>query len=336
MPLGKKVSMIRSTGEYVDGKPSRAKQLDKLGFVWRLRAATKSAVDNKEVEFDQIYDALVAYKEEVNPSGPLTVPLDFTVPDSAPWPENTRGLPLGRSLSAFRSKAFAKQNPEAAQKLKEIGFQTDAKMSANDIRFMNVYTALKRYKETYGDLLVPQPFEVPDNSEAWPKETWGLRLGARVNAIRSQGTFVKNDPSKREQLDEIGFVWSPPDSERRKRGRKTKAEKELEGRLALEAAATAAGATIADLDGDKDASDLESFVSSFDFSSITGESDGEESISPTWGLEGGRELQDVASAVNEEASQQATQEEYKPEINLEESLAEAKRRAIEVGVVQEG
>lgn len=338
MPLGKKVSSIRSTGQYVDGKPARHKQLDKLGFVWRLRAATKSAVDNEEVQFDQIFDALVVFKKEMSPSGGLTVPLDFTVPDSDPWPESTRGLPLGRSLSKFRSKAFAKENPDAAKKLQDIGFQTDAKMSANDIRFMNVYNALKRYKETYGDLLVPQPFEVPDKSEDWPEETWGLRLGARVNAIRSQGTFVKNDEARRQQLDEIGFVWTPPDSERRKRGRKTKAEKEAEGKAALEAAANAAGSRVSDAEGEgkEDASDVDSFISSFDFASISGESEGEESISPTWGLEGGRELPDVVAAAKEEASQPTKPDEIKPEVNLEESLAEAKRRAIEVGVIQEG
>lgn len=332
MQLGKRVAAIRSTGKYVDENPTRRKQLDKLGFIWRARAATKSAVDNEDVPFDQIFDALVVYRNEVKPSGALTVPIDFTVPDSAPWPESTRGLPLGRSVSMFRSKSFLKNNPEAAEKLMDIGFQTDSKTSANDVRFQNVYVALKRYKETYGDLLVPQPFEVPDKSEDWPKETWGLRLGARVNAIRSQGTFVKSDPDKKQMLDDLGFVWSPPESERRKRGRKTKEQKEQEE---MEAAAQASRSIVNDMDGNDDSSDIDSFVSSFDFSSISGEYDNEESLSPTWGLEGGRELQDVVAVAKEEAARQAEEEEYKPELTLSESLAEAKRRAIEVGIVEE-
>lgn len=335
MQLGKKVSLIRSTGKYVDEKPNRRRNLDQLGFVWMARATANSNVDNAVVPFEQIYEALVVYRNEVTPTGPLMVPTDFTVPDSSPWPDRTRGLPLGRSVANFRSKSFLKENPDAEQKLYELGFLTDAKTSANDVRFMNVYNALKRYKETYGDMLVPQPFEVPDKSEDWPKETWGLRLGARVNAIRSQGTFVKSDPERRQMLHDLGFIWSPPESERRKRGRKSKAEKERED---MEAVAYAVGSRFADREGDgmDDGSDIDSFVSSFDLSSITGESSSEESISPTWGLEGGRGLQDVVAAAKEEAAQQAAQDEYKPEKTLEESLAEAKRRAIEVGIVVEG
>jgi hypothetical protein len=107
----------------------------------------------------------------------------------------------------------------------------------------------------------------------------------------------------------------------------------------MEAVAYAVGSRIADREGDgmDDGSDIDSFVSSFDLSSITGESSsGEESISPTWGLEGGRGLQDVVAAAKEEAAQQAAQDDYKPEKTLEESLSEAKRRAIEVGIVLEG
>jgi hypothetical protein len=90
-----------------------------------------------------------------------------------------------------------------------------------------VYDALTAYKAVHGDLLVPQPFVIPSNSDSYPEHTWGLRLGARVNAIRSQGTFVKTDPSRREMLDDIGFAWEPPPSlTGKKRGRKRKEEVE--------------------------------------------------------------------------------------------------------------
>jgi len=329
MALGKKVALIRSTGKYVDDKPNRRKQLDTLGFVWRARASPKSAAGTPDITFDQIFEALVVYKNTVSGDGPLSVPVDFTVPDSDPWPENTRGLPLGTSLSKFRSAKFLKANPDAAEKLREVGFVTDSKVSANDIRFNNVFTALKRYQDIYGDMMVPQPFTVPNNSGDWPEETWGLRLGARVNAIRSQGTFVKTNPERRQMLDDLGFVWSPPESERRKRGRKSKAEQE---RQDMEAVAAAGGSPIPS--DEEDAADADAFVSSFDFSSIAGEPDGEEAISPTWGLEGGRDLQDMVATAKEEASQPA-EVEYQPELTLGESLADAKRRAIEAGIIEE-
>ncbi|GAH06575.1 unnamed protein product, partial [marine sediment metagenome] len=95
--------------------------------------------------------------------------------------------------------------------------------AANDARFNNVYNALVRYQELTGDLLVPQPFVVPAGSKDWDEEFWELRLGARVNAIRSQGTFVKTNPARREQLDTLGFEWELP-SAGKKRGRKKKTE----------------------------------------------------------------------------------------------------------------
>merc|ERR1712185_665441 len=73
-------------------------------------------------------------------------------------------------------------------------------------RFERLFNALKMYKELYGTLDVPQHFIIPED-EPWEEEVWGLRLGSRVNAIRSQGTFVKNNPSRREMLTDLGFRW---------------------------------------------------------------------------------------------------------------------------------
>ena len=330
MKLGKEVGQIRSTGKYVDDSRSRREKLDKLGFLWRVRAETRSADSLADVSFDQIYDALVTYRKEFDVKGPLTIPKQFIVPEADPWPDSTRGLPLGDSVEKLRTKSFLKKNPGAEEKLAQIGFQFDTKVAANDIRFQNVYNGLKRYKEIYGNLLVPQPFEIPSDSDEWPEETWGLRLGARVNAIRSQGTFVKTSPERREMLDEIGFVWSPPDSERRKRGRKSKAEKEREAAAAAAAAEGYPGAFGPETD---DTDELDAFVSSFDFGSMAGDADGEESISPTWGLEGGREMKDFVAAAQEDAAQQAAQDEYEEPQTLEQSLAAAKERALECGVI---
>ena len=221
MKLGQKVAAIRSTGKYVQNNEERSKKLDNMGFVWRLRAAEPAG----DVSFDQIYLALQNFIKE---TGKRTVPPNFVVPDCDPWPESTRGLPLGKKMAAVRTKSFLKNNPGAKEKLEALGIQLDGKAAANDTRFQKVYDALVTYKKLNGDLLVPQPFVVPKESD-WPESTWGLRLGARVNAIRSQGTFVNTNPDRRKQLDDIGFIWSPPPSATgRKRGRRTKEEVEAE------------------------------------------------------------------------------------------------------------
>ncbi|KAL7467063.1 hypothetical protein ACHAXS_007341 [Conticribra weissflogii] len=224
LKLGQRVAAIRSTGKYVQNNEGRRKVLDDMGFLWRLRAPSP---DKKldGVAFDQVYDALITYREIVQPKGTLDIPSTYVVPDCEPWPVSTRGLPLGKIIPTVRSKAYLKSHPDAEAKLKSLDFGPDSKAAANDVRYQRVYDALVKYKELYGDLLVPQPFTVPEDSDEWPEEVRGLRLGARVNAIRSQGTFVKTDPSRKEDLDALGFVWEPPaNADGKRRGRKKKSE----------------------------------------------------------------------------------------------------------------
>ena len=337
MKLGQKVGSIRETGLYVDKSQQRRQQLEKLGFVWKLRAATDTSIP-----FDQIYDALAVYRAEIKPSGPLTVPTEFSVPDAEPWPENTRGLPLGRSIKQLRSKAYLKENPGAEEKLRQIGFETDKKLSANDKRFQAVYLALERYKETYGDLLVPQPFVVPSDSSEWPEESWGLRLGARVNAIRSQGTFIKNNSERQDMLDALGFVWTPPEKESRKRGRKTldqidEEEKEAFLEASIPSGANSAQSKKAGAEKNVEEDEADSFLSFFDFNENENDSaEGESSPGqPTWGLEAGREYEGFANNNKGDASEQEVEDEYEAPRTLGESLGAARERALEAGVIED-
>eukprot|EP00979_Chaetoceros_neogracilis_P005013 scaffold858_cov231-Chaetoceros_neogracile.AAC.1 len=301
LKLGQRVAAIRSTGKYVDDNDERRKNLDDMGFLWRLRAPSPDK--NMDVSFDQVYDALVTYREEVQPEGTLIVPSNFIVPNYDPWPEATRGMPLGKKIPTVRSKAYLKANPEATTKLNEIGFEFDGKIAANDARFNNVYSALVRYKELNADLLVPQPFIVPEGTDEWNEEFWGLRLGARVNAIRSQGTFVKTNPERREQLDILGFEWELP-SAGKKRGRKKKTENEA-------------------LAGPAPPGLLDSAVAFHDELEV-----GDQADTPTWGFEDDETEQKV------QLQQQAADEEYRPPKNLNTTLTEAAERAIAVGVIE--
>jgi hypothetical protein len=255
MKLGQRVAAIRSTGKYVDDNIQRRKSLDDLGFQWRLRLPSPDTGTADTTTFDQIFSALVTYKNEIldkqeqlpfNPldeedseridsdedafSSSFHIPKNFVVPSYAPWPEETRGLPLGKMLSNIRSKAFLKANPDAMDKLQSIGFELDGKAAANDAKFALVYRALAAYKQLYGNLLVPQPFVIPSQNEDWPQETWGLRLGARVNAIRSQGTFVKTNPERTKILTDLGFEWETSNWSKSaattKKGRKRKEQEE--------------------------------------------------------------------------------------------------------------
>lgn len=333
MKLGQKVAAIRSTGKFVQNNEKRRKQLESLGFLWRLRAASPGDLDG--ISFDQMYDALVKYRKEYPGGATFSVPSNFVVPDCDPWPLSTRGMPLGKKIVSMQSKAFLKANPGAEEKLANLGVELEGKVAASDSRYDNVFAALKRYKELYGDLLVPQPFFVPEGSNEWPENTWGMRLGARVNAIRSQGTFVNTNPERRQELDALGFVWSPEALVRgRKRGRRTKAEMEAD-----KAAETEAGTDLDFSEGDDEiawettSSAMDNiFGPSFDFGSNDPfNNDNGRDGGPSWGIDGNSMSSDSFVGSKEEALQpEAT---YVPPKTLGESLSEARARATAVGVI---
>jgi len=310
MKLGQRVAGIRSTGKYVQNNETRRKMLDDMGFLWRLRSSSPGKkLDG--IAFEQVYDALKMYREQVQPDGKkLEVPPNYIVPDCEPWPDSTRGLPLGKIMPTVRSKTYLKQHPDALKKFISLGFQPDVKAAAYDLRYQRVYDALVKYKELYGDLLVPQPFTVPEDGNEWPEEVRGLRLGARVNAIRSQGTFVKSNPSRKDELDALGFVWEPPaNADGRRRGRKRKDETEE-----------------APTNDDTELSVSPAPVSAFD--SIRDPFfTGDQSSPPQWAFEG----EDDEDALME---QQREEDRYSAPKSFNETLEEMAEMAISVGIME--
>ena len=76
-------------------------------------------------------------------------------------------------------------------------------------RWDRVVRALFTFGElhsTAGWLPVLQSFVVPSEAP-WHKMCWGMKLGSTVDSIRSQEQFVRDEPERREQLDEMRFVW---------------------------------------------------------------------------------------------------------------------------------
>ena len=229
LKLGVRVAAIRSAGRYVKDHPVRKAELEALGFEWRLRelpppSGGQESDKSKEL-FEQIIDALQIYKANVDFD--LHVPVTFIVPEasdggSSVWPESLRGFPLGRWVSNLRDKdSIVDGFPDREERLSDLGFVWEGSGRAlfSKRRFDMVYSALTTYKNLHGDLFVPQAFTVP-KSEPWPQSTWGLKLGARVNAIRSQGTLVANAPDRRERLDQLGFIWELPSHVKREKKRK--------------------------------------------------------------------------------------------------------------------
>lgn len=196
MKLGVRIAAIRSAGRYVKDRRERKIELDELGFEWRLRDHTHKQQVGEDL-FDQILKALVHYRDTIDET--MSVPVDYQVPEGEGWPEDTWGLQLGALVQSIRDKdklVYGRSDRE--QKLNDIGFMWEetTRVVYSKKRFETVYSALVIYKDLYGDLFVPQAFVVP-KTEEWPEEFWDLKLGARVNAIRAQGTLISNSWERR-------------------------------------------------------------------------------------------------------------------------------------------
>lgn len=356
MRLGKVVMHMRATGKYTNDHPQRKKILDELGFAWQVRHQPP------KVTLSQVYTALETYKGiygNTSVDSTFVVPNSPEWPESVQelplgkslvslgkqldkttnqkwkdrfaalgWPELSGGAPQAprsppQSSSAVDTAPAAGMVADAETASTEPAPDVpETRLSANEERFRKVYTALKTYRDVFGDLLVPQPFVVPEKDPKWPEEVWGLRLGARVNAIRSQGTFVNGSPERKQLLDDLGFVWSPPKTERR--GRKKASESSTDSRAGQR---TTDGGTTDSLD--------ESFEDLFggdfgfkEFSMDGSEKDG--APKPAWAFEGGGDLQDLARPPPEENNE----DEFLPPRTLQESLDEAVERARDVGIIE--
>jgi hypothetical protein len=189
--LGHRVSKIRHDAHFVKGHPERRAELDAMGFVWA----------ESERRWEEVRAALLAYQKV---HGDLQVPKNFAVPSEAPWPEVVCGMKLGERVNSIRnSERYVKGHPERRAELDALGFVWDDRQR----RWEEVRAALLVYKEVHGDLEVPKRFVVPPEAP-WPEAARGVRLGSRVNFIRTQHErYVKDHPERCAELDALGFVW---------------------------------------------------------------------------------------------------------------------------------
>ena len=107
----------------------RIRRLAELGFIWELIDAF----------WEEMFAELIKYKE---------VHGDCNVPDR--WLENLKlGKWTGKQRSSFKKGTLGE---ERIRRLGEIGFVWDP----NDALWKEMFTALVKYKEAYGDCNVPQ------------------------------------------------------------------------------------------------------------------------------------------------------------------------------------
>lgn len=195
--LGVRVAAVRSAGRYIKENPARKAELDALDFEWQVREVSVRP-EVPDEKFDELVRALSIYKEYIDEA--LMIPTKFVVPKNSDiWPPELYDYRLGYISAGVRTdEKMIQGHPERKQVLLDMGFPFEKLARSHDAnkRFENIYAALVVYKQLYGDVMVPQHFMVP-SEEPWPEATWGIKLGSRVTAIRSQSTFVSNSPERR-------------------------------------------------------------------------------------------------------------------------------------------
>ena len=203
MNLGRMVCDIRRRGNYVKDDPVRYAELTAMGFRWSA-SQERSWIRNDDPRgyvqrWEGVRDALRTYKEV---HGDLVVERPFVVPAQAPWPEEAWGMKLGRQVGAIRNSGrHVHAVPERRAELDALGFVWDE----YERRWEEARAALLAYKEVRGDLVVQKQFVVP-SQPPWPEDTWGVRIGRRIDGIR-RGEHVEGHPERRAELDALGFVW---------------------------------------------------------------------------------------------------------------------------------
>jgi len=78
---------------------------------------------------------------------------------------------------------------------------------AKELEFQTILECLRSYQAEHGHLRIPKTFKAPE-SPPWPEEAYGLKLGARVYNLRFWQEFVVGYPERRNQLEELGFLWA--------------------------------------------------------------------------------------------------------------------------------
>lgn len=71
----------------------------------------------------------------------------------------------------------------------------------------HLIAAMRLYHESYGDLCIELGWRVP-SCPPWPESLWDQKLAKTIYHIDFWQQFVAAVPSRRAELDEIGFLWS--------------------------------------------------------------------------------------------------------------------------------
>lgn len=184
MNLGKIVQTLRS-GRKADKKDD----LLNIGFCYNIH----------QLKFETVKTALLTFKEH---NGDFLVPRYFSVPNNTiGWPEETWNMNLGNIVSNIRSGISSYLSKR--EELLEMGFCFDVLNDRYEliIKALLCYNELSQKSIKYQNV-IHKDFVVPESNE-WPKETWGIRLGDAMRRVRRGN----NPMQKKKEILNLGHSF---------------------------------------------------------------------------------------------------------------------------------
>lgn len=210
--LGQVLANIRVKGTY--SEPECRQKLIDLGVrVERIKTYTKSG-KYRVYTYAQIYNALQIFSAQ---HGNVKVPLRYVITEGDEvYPADVWGCKLGMislltsytycllccciltilfilcccSLSCLFFVGVTLQSirrnglhAEHQADFEALGVDYEVKRRTQKASFELIYTALKAYKEVYGDLKIKQMFVIPEGYPDFPEETWNMKLGKETTIV---------------------------------------------------------------------------------------------------------------------------------------------------------
>ncbi|KAF0722163.1 hypothetical protein Ae201684P_020151 [Aphanomyces euteiches] len=148
--------------------------------------------------------AQCVHELEGKPKRTNLTPFVFTVPATAPFPEDLHGTKF--SIKVFRrAYHLGLLSEDIVSQLDAIGFVWNGREGMSIEAWEENLEAIRMYKSIHGYLSVPRSYKVKVGDVQWPPKLWGKNLGYAVVRLRTQQETM--DPARREMLDSVGFIW---------------------------------------------------------------------------------------------------------------------------------
>ncbi|GMF21833.1 unnamed protein product [Phytophthora lilii] len=178
-----------------------------------LDGSVDDVVDHRQNKWSTVF--MPALRTFHSLYGHTEVPDNFVVPLSTPtWPTPTWGLHLGQIIrrSSDTKRLYKTQVKASQEELQKLGFTWTTTNAADRSWRHQVLPALKVFHREHGHCNVESNFVVPE-WDPWPKDAWGLNLGAIVKRTRAGRSYADQAMRDSDVLAELGFLWDVRDME---------------------------------------------------------------------------------------------------------------------------